>query len=178
MHFSSTVVPSKHTKSNSGQEDVFYLAQYWKALLTSHISLELPAVKRMQYFSSLKCYSTDYTTDMFQAVWITRLNTNAGNKDVAKRLPAPEIMGSPAEVLQLHRLKRPNKKLSAQKMELIVKKKKDYKNPIIMSFSQTKTDLKFDGLLQSFTEASALNADLLKATSALAGFCASKHFLS
>lgn len=38
---------------------------------------------------------------MFEAVWIRRLNTNPGNKDVAKRLPAPEIMGSPAEVLQI-----------------------------------------------------------------------------
>lgn len=94
----------KCSQCNSGYEDVFYLAKYWQPLLTCHINLELHAVKRTQHFSSLKCYSADYTTDMLEAVWIRRLNTNPGKKDVAKTLPAPKIMGSPVIVLQLHPL--------------------------------------------------------------------------
>lgn len=52
---------------------------------------------------------------MFEAVWIRWLNTNPGNKDVAKRLPAPKIMGFTTPVA-------PWQKHSPQKVELIVDK--------------------------------------------------------
>lgn len=47
-----------------------------------------------------------------------------------------------------------------------------------MLFSKTKTDLKFHGLLYSFTGPSTLNIDLLRKTSALAGVSASECFHS
>lgn len=46
-HLRKNTIQSTLSVSNSGLEDVFFSARYWKPLLTSHISLELPAVKRM-----------------------------------------------------------------------------------------------------------------------------------
>lgn len=52
---------------------------------------------------------------MFEGAWIIRLNNNPGNKDVAKRLPAPQDYGlsrwSGSHIL----LRRRNKRYSAQK---------------------------------------------------------------